>query len=86
MLVGFLLNYRGYIQKQFHFRDITKGKDISLKGKSPSIDFLIFITAKHYECEMLSQDKDMKNLEKEYINFIKPNDTQQKQEHKPLKK
>jgi len=52
------------------FSRFCHSKGMKLKGKCEAIDFLHFITAKHYKLEIVSNDKDLEKLEKAYINFI----------------
>jgi len=45
-------------------------KHQSLKGKCEAIDLLHFITAKHYDLELLTYDKDFVRLEGIYQEFL----------------
>jgi len=42
----------------------------TLKGKCEAIDFLHFITAKYYDLEMISNDRDLEKLEEAYLKFL----------------
>ena len=42
----------------------------TLKGKCEAIDFLHFITAKYYDLEMISNDRDLEKLEESYVKFL----------------
>ncbi len=44
------------------FSRYCHSQGITLKGRCEAIDFLHFMTAKYYELELLSNDKDMKKL------------------------
>lgn len=46
-----------------------RSQGISLKGKCEAIDFLHFVTAKYYELQLLSNDKDMEKLEIMYLTW-----------------
>ncbi len=50
------------------FSRFCHSKGIRLKGKCEAIDFLHFITAKHYNLEIVSNDKDLEKLEEVYQN------------------
>ena len=52
------------------FSRYCQSKGITLKGKCAAIDFLHFITAKHYALELLSNDKDMKKLTAAYASWL----------------
>jgi len=52
------------------FSRYCHSKGIKLKGKCEAIDFLHFITAKYYELEMVSNDKDLAKLESVYNDFL----------------
>ena len=56
-------------EKAIHFSRYCHSKGVRLKGKCEAIDFLHFITAKYYNLEMISNDKDLKKLEKIYIKY-----------------
>ncbi|EIJ43352.1 putative nucleic acid-binding protein [Beggiatoa alba B18LD] len=62
--------------KSVSFSRFCKSKGISL-GKCEAIDYLHFMTAKHYSLEIVSFDNDMKVLEEKYndwilSNYVKP--------------
>ncbi len=42
------------------------------KGRCELIDFVHFVTSKHYNLEMLTRDSDMEKLEQAWNDFIKP--------------
>ncbi|MFU8788411.1 MAG: PIN domain-containing protein [Methylobacter sp.] len=48
------------------FSRYCQAKGITLKGKCAAIDFLHFLTAKHYALVLLSNDKDMDKLADAY--------------------
>ena len=50
-------------EKAIEFSRFCHSKGIKIKGKCEAIDFLHFITAKHYKLEMVSNDGDMSKLE-----------------------
>ena len=52
------------------FSRFCKSKGVSLKGKCEAIDFIHFITAKHYGLEIVTNDKDFAKLEEQYAKFI----------------
>lgn len=52
------------------FSRFCKSKHISLKGKCEAIDFLHFLTAKYYELELLTCDRDMAKLEVVYFDWL----------------
>lgn len=51
------------------FSRFCHSKGIQLKGKCNAIDFLHFMTAKHYELTIVSNDKDFEKLETAYLDF-----------------
>lgn len=55
------------------FSRFCHSKGVRLKGKCEAVDFLHFITAKHYELEMVSNDGDMPKLEEQYLKYIEKN-------------
>jgi predicted nucleic acid-binding protein len=55
--------------KSIEFARFCKGKGINL-GKCEVIDYLHFITAKHYDLKMVSRDGDMGRLEEAYSEFM----------------
>jgi predicted nucleic acid-binding protein len=56
------------------FSRFCKSKHISLKGKCEAIDFLHFLTAKYYELELLTCDRDMAKLEEAYPDWKDKNE------------
>ena len=56
-------------EKAIEFSRFCHSKGIKLKGKCEAIDFLHFITAKYYELEIVSNDRDMAKLEDAYMKF-----------------
>lgn len=52
-----------------HFSRFCHSKGIKLKGKCEAIDFLHFITAKHYNLEIITYDGGFEKLEKAYVEF-----------------
>ncbi len=42
---------------------------VTLKGKCAVIDFIHFITAKHYNLNIISNDKDLEKIEEQYENL-----------------
>jgi predicted nucleic acid-binding protein len=52
------------------FSRYCQSKGITLKGKCAAIDFLHFITAKHYALELLSNDNDMEKLADAYTGWL----------------
>ena len=54
------------------FSRFCKSKGVSLKGKCEAIDFIHFITAKHYGLEIVTNDKDFAKLEEQYSKFTSP--------------
>jgi len=50
-------------------------KHQSLKGKCEAIDLLHFITAKYYNLELISYDKDFERLENIYQEFLLENES-----------
>ena len=57
-------------EKAIEFSRFCHSKGIKIKGKCEAIDFLHFITAKHYELQMVSNDGDMSKLEEAYVKFL----------------
>ena len=57
--------------KAVNFLRFCKKIGLTLKGKCEAIDFLHFITAKHYDLEIISNDKDFDKLEKKYQDYQK---------------
>ena len=51
------------------FSRFCHSKGIKLKGKCEAIDFLHFMTAKHYGLEIISNDNDFERLELAYGEF-----------------
>jgi hypothetical protein len=58
---------KNQVRKSLAGRSPSMGE---LQGKCAAIDFLHFITAKHYQLELLSNDKDMKQLEDGYTAWL----------------
>lgn len=58
--------------KAIGFSRHCRAKGISLKGRCEAIDFLHFITAKHYQLEILARDSDMDKLAAAYEDWTKP--------------
>ncbi len=56
--------------KAIDFSRFCHSKGVKLKGKCEAIDFLHFITAKHYELKIVSNDADMPKLEEQYVKYI----------------
>jgi len=54
-----------------NFQDFVIARGVKLKGKCEAIDFLHFITAKYYNLKIISNDKDLEKLEKNYNKFEK---------------
>jgi len=52
-----------------NFARFCRSKGITLKGSCEVIDFLHFITAKHYDLELISSDNDFEKLEEKYNEF-----------------
>ena len=57
--------------KSIDFSRYCHSKGVKLKGKCEAINFLHFITAKHYNLTIISNDKDFEKLEQIYIKFEK---------------
>jgi predicted nucleic acid-binding protein len=55
-----------------HFSRFCHSKGVKLKGKCEAIDFLHFITAKHYDLKIITYDNDMQKLEDAYQEFPIP--------------
>ena len=55
--------------KSIEFTRFCKSKGINL-GKCEAIDYIHFITAKHYNLEIVSFDGDMARLEEKYQEFL----------------
>jgi len=51
----------------------SQSKGISLKGKCAAMDFLHFITAQHYQLELLACDRDMEKLTRVYTEWQSSN-------------
>jgi predicted nucleic acid-binding protein len=51
-------------------------KHENLKGKCETIDLLHFMTAKYYDLELISYDKDFDKLERIYQKFLQSSDAQ----------
>lgn len=52
-----------------HFSRFCHSKGIKLKGRCEAIDFLHFITAKHYNLEIITYDGGFEKLEDAYLEF-----------------
>ena len=52
------------------FSRFCHSKGIKIKGKCEAIDFLHFMTAKHYNLKIISNDGDMEKLEDTYVKFL----------------
>ena len=61
-------------EKSIKFARFCKSKGLNF-GKCEAIDYIHFITAKHYKLEMISNDKDMDTMEKIYIDFLQNDNT-----------
>jgi predicted nucleic acid-binding protein len=61
-MFGFLDISHEIYDQAIGFSRYCQAEGITLKGKCAAIDFLHFITAKHYELELLSNDNDMGKL------------------------
>ena len=57
-------------QESVAFARFCKSKGLSF-GKCEIIDYIHFITAKHYSLEMVSHDRDMARLEENYSDFLR---------------
>lgn len=62
------INHEIYDQA-ISFSRYCRSKGLTLGGRCEAIDFLHFITAKHYQLELLSLDADMQKLEGVYGEF-----------------
>ncbi len=51
------------------FSRFCRSQGILLKGKCEAIDFLHFMTAKYYQLELLSNDKDIEKLKITYVTW-----------------
>lgn len=69
-MFGFLDISQEIYDQAVGFSRHCKAKGITIKGKCAAIDFLHFITAKHYELVLLSNDKDMEKLAGAYAEWI----------------
>ena len=69
-LFGLLDISQDIYDQAIDFSRYCQSKGITLKGKCAAIDFLHFITTKHYQLELLSNDKDMKQLEDSYTAWL----------------
>lgn len=59
--------YEKTIEFSRYFKTV---KHQSLKGKCEAIDLLHFITAKYYDLELITYDKDFERLERTYQEFL----------------
>jgi predicted nucleic acid-binding protein len=57
-------------EKAINFSRFCKTKGVQLKGKCEAIDFLHFITSKHYKLSLVSRDGDFDRLEEHYPSFL----------------
>ena len=62
--------YPEIYEKAVSFSRYCRSNGITIKGRCASIDFLHFITAKHYEFELIANDKDMETLEIHYPSWL----------------
>ena len=62
---------REIYDKAIVFSRYCKSKGFSLRGKCEAIDFIHFITAKHYGLEMLTSDGGFKTLELHFVEHLK---------------
>jgi predicted nucleic acid-binding protein len=62
--------YPEIYEKSVNFSRYCFSNGITIKGRCAAIDFLHFITAKHYEFELIANDKDMETLEIHYPNWL----------------
>lgn len=53
------------------FSRFCEKNKIKIKGKCPAIDFIHFVTAKHYGLEVSTSDADFKTLNERYEEFKK---------------
>ncbi|MBL0703011.1 MAG: PIN domain-containing protein, partial [Sulfurospirillum sp.] len=56
-------------EKSINFSRYCKSKGINLKGKCEAIDYLHFMTAKHYGLKIVTNDKDFEKLKKAYSSW-----------------
>jgi predicted nucleic acid-binding protein len=57
-------------EKAVNFSRYCRSNGITIKGRCAAIDFVHFITAKHYEFELVANDKDMETLEIHYSGWL----------------
>ncbi len=57
-------------EKAINFSRYCHSKGVKLKGKCEAIDFLHFVTAKYYDLEIVSNDKDLNRLEDVYKKYM----------------
>lgn len=62
--------YPEIYEKAVNFSRYCRSNGITIKGRCAAIDFLHFITAKHYEFELVANDKDMETLETYYPSWL----------------
>jgi len=62
--------YPEIYEKAVNFSRYCRSNGITIKGRCAAIDFLHFITAKHYEFELVANDKDMETLEIYYPSWL----------------
>lgn len=65
-----MLDMNQHIYDQaIQFSRYCRSQGILLKGRCEAIDFLHFITAKYYQLELLSNDKDIEKLKTAYATW-----------------
>lgn len=62
--------YPEIYEKAINFSRYCRSNGVTIKGHCAAIDFLHFITAKHYEFELVANDKDMETLEIYYPSWL----------------
>jgi predicted nucleic acid-binding protein len=62
--------YPEIYEKAVNFSRYCYANGITIKGRCAAIDFVHFITAKHYEFELVANDKDMETLEIHYSGWL----------------
>ncbi len=67
---AFVEIYPEFYEKAIALSRYCMSKGITIKGRCAAIDFIHFITAKHYNLEILANDNDMKILENIWNDFI----------------
>jgi len=56
--------------RAIEFSRFCHSRGVRLKGKCEAIDFIHFMTAKYYNLKIISNDKDLEKLEKQYSEFL----------------